>query len=110
MTTDTTETWRDRLVAAIEGSDKTYRAISAECGKAPAYIQQMIKMNKEPSISTALRICEVINVSPAYILLGLNLSNKADDFLRVFNEIPEGKQDYILDFLTNMLNDNSIEK
>ncbi len=105
MTADPTEIWKVRLVDAIENSGMTYRAISIECGKGKGYIHQLVKQNKEPSISTAIKICEVIGVSPASVLLGIDLSAKADEFIKIFAQLPDAKQDNILDFIRGMVKD-----
>lgn len=69
-----THGWRERLAAAVKADGRSMRALSLALGGSEGYVHSILKDEKEPGIERLLALCEVLNVSPAYILLGLDVS------------------------------------
>jgi lambda repressor-like predicted transcriptional regulator len=67
------DAWRSRLSAAIEQSGKSYRSISLAAGAGAGYVHSLFADGKVPTIEKLLDVCEVIGVSPSYILYGLDV-------------------------------------
>lgn len=90
--TDTTETWRERLAAAIEKAGKTERSVSLEIGRAPGYLHGILKEGKEPGIDSFAAIANAVNVSLAWLLYGAEFTGNSEKLLRLFSQLNDDQQ------------------
>lgn len=77
-------TWRQRLEQAITKSGMSERAISRAIGRAPGYTQGIIKLGKEPSIESVVRLADVLGVSLEWLLFGIEQDGDTDRLMRIY--------------------------
>jgi len=75
--------WKVRLLEIIEKSGRTQKDISVEAGLGRAYLYGVCREGKEPSVENFLAICKALNVSPAFVLFGWNITEKQQELLRL---------------------------
>lgn len=80
------DAWRSRLDAAVKQSGKSAREISLAAGRAHGYVYSLINENKDPTISNLASVCQVLGVSVAYILHGVDLTSAQSDLLELLND------------------------
>ena len=69
------------------------RALSMKAGQSEGYVAGILNVGKEPTIGPLMAMCEVLKVSPAYILLGIDLDQEGLDFLQAWKKLPPEVQE-----------------
>jgi transcriptional regulator with XRE-family HTH domain len=89
--------WKQRLRAAIEASGKSGRAISIAAGVNERFLAQLFTEGKEPRIGKFMQICEALNVSPGYILTGVDIDPDGERLLRLWSQAsPEQREAFLV--------------
>lgn len=86
--------WRDRLVAAIKNAldaGQSGRDISRAAKLGPNYVSQFLSSDtRAPRLDEFFRLMEVLDVSPAAILLGFEMDRETQELLQLLRS-PEAK-------------------
>lgn len=96
--------WFYRLVdALVDYKAKTGlsdRQISMRAGlPREGAVNDILKAHKQPDISRVIAICNFIQVSVTYILLGVEIEQKAEEMALLLEKLPSGFQDHIYGLL-----------
>jgi transcriptional regulator with XRE-family HTH domain len=91
-------TWRDRLAAAIEERGETMRSVSLKAKLGANYVHGVLKDGKDPTVEKLLAICQALNVSPAYVLIGETVPPEIEALLLLM-QTSEARRKAILDLL-----------
>lgn len=84
-----TKNWFIRLREAIEADPRKMRQISREAGFGVNYVQQMLRDEKEPGTDHLARLLEVLGQRSAlYVLMGVQVSEDDEEFLRIASSLP----------------------
>lgn len=75
------EAWRTRLEAAVEKDGRALREISIGAGLSHGYLHGILRDNKEPTLDRFIKVCDEIDVSLSYILLGANISKDTEQIV-----------------------------
>ena len=91
-----TEPWRERLRAAIAAriSDGTesYSSLARKAKRGLNFFQQYVRTDRDPSVENLLVLCHWLEVSPVYILLGLDVTPEEEEFLLLVSRLsPSGR-------------------
>ena len=81
--------WRQRLAESVKKSGRSKRSLSLETGNGPGYVYSIIDGGKDPTIENLLAVCRVLNVSAAYIIHGVDVSDADAELLRLIQDNPE---------------------
>lgn len=92
------ETWRTRLEARIAQDGRTMRDVSLSAGLSAGYVHGILKDGKDPTIDRLSAVARALNVSLAYVLVGVNISPEAEEIVRVLEEDPV-RRDAVLSLL-----------
>lgn len=92
-----TEGWQTRLEKAVADDPRTPRAISKAAGLNANYLSELFNLGKAPSIDKLLALCEVLNISAAWVLTGLKASRRSEEMLVILGQLPEDQQTTLLD-------------
>ena len=97
-----TDDWRDRLRLEAnrrcEGSRDSYRQISLRAGVNERYLSDIFSKGKMPTVPIFLSITEAMDVSPVYILTGLDMTPIQQEILSIFVNLSESEQEAFLTF------------
>lgn len=85
---DTDQTWRDRLVAAIERDGRSQRAVSIAAGLGPGYINALLREGREPTVGSAIRVCRELGISLPWLIYGIEMSPQTEEILRLLDDHP----------------------
>lgn len=88
--------WRKRLSDAIEKSGQTPRAVSLTAGCSAGYLHGILKEGKEPGLERLRRIADVLHVSLAYIILGIELTLTQERLLLLLSGLPDDQKELLL--------------
>ena len=94
----TKQTWRDRLEAVLQRDGRSMREVSMSANLSHGYLHGILRENKEPTLDRFERICRELDVSVAYVLLGLDLSADTEAILQAI-EGNEARRRALLEFL-----------
>lgn len=81
--------WKQRLQAAIDASTYTQRSASLKAGRGPGYINSLLKSGKTPSVENLMGVCEVIGVSPTFVLWGVDVQAEDAEVIAAMREDPD---------------------
>lgn len=87
--------WRERFEREVDNSTLSMRAISLAAGLGPGYVHSVIKEGKDPTIENLIKVCDVLNVSTAYVLHGLEFTPNEAQILELIRKNP-ARRDAIL--------------
>ena len=90
--------WRDRLQAALDKKGKSAREISLKAGKGPGYLHSILKEGKDPTVESMGAVCDALEVSVAWILLGVDMSRETEEILQAIEGYP-ARRDAVLQLL-----------
>lgn len=105
-----TEEWRKRLEEAVQKHINEHqgskRSISLKANLDASYVHNMIggKLT-DPTIPRLIAVCEVINVSPSYIISGIEMTREDEELIRYFSELDADGRRIILDMARKILGD-----
>lgn len=83
------EGWLTRLEAAIKADGRAPRAISLAAKLGPNYLSEMLTKGKVPGIDKLLKLCSELNVSAAYIVTGLEVTAKEEEYLTLLGGLSD---------------------
>jgi len=93
--------WRERLEQAILEDGRSLRDLSLAAGLSHGYLHGILRDDKEPKLDRFIQICREIGVSPAYVLLGVNVSPEAEAIIRLLDADPAAR-DAVLALLSRL--------
>jgi len=64
--------WKTRLQVAIDSDGRSRAAICEAAGLSRNYIGSIYTDGREPTVSKFITLCVALNVSPAYIISGVD--------------------------------------
>jgi len=99
--------WFVRLSGEIERrvmlDDKiySYRNISLGAGLGPNYVEQLLKSQgrKNPQISEFTKLCEYLNLSLVYVLTGVEMSHRDEEFNSIWARLDPDAQEHVMNVL-----------
>lgn len=89
MTGIADDDWRERLRAEMKRIGRSDRSLSEAIGRAPGYINSILKDGKEPKIGNMIAICDELGVSLAYILRGAAMTKDDEEVLTLLHRRPD---------------------
>ena len=81
--------WKTRLLVAIEADGRSRASICAAAGLSRNYIGSIYTDGKEPTVPKMLLLCKALNVSPAYIISGIDASPETARLMEALTADPE---------------------
>lgn len=97
------EDWKTRLEQCVADSGQSMRSISLEAGLDPGYLRKMLKEDTMmPTVPKLLAICDVLNVEPAYIISGFDVSLVDAELQRLFAALPPESRRVFLELARQM--------
>lgn len=88
--------WRARLQEAIDRDGRSLRRICIDAGMKPDFLSQLMRNGKDPLVGNFLKICDSLNVSPAYILTGARMDTEGEKLLRLWAKASEAQRQAFL--------------
>lgn len=79
--------WRTRIETAAKEDGRSLRDISLAAGLSHGYLHGILRDGKEPTLDRFTKICKALNMSTAYALMGINVT---DAQLELIQEIERG--------------------
>jgi hypothetical protein len=99
---ETDDSWRERLFLAIERSGRSERSIGVEAKCGPSYLYDVRVAGKQPTVPKLIAICKVLNVSLAYIFLGVEINPGEEELFRMFVGLRPEQRSALQNFLLAM--------
>ncbi|QUS59196.1 helix-turn-helix domain-containing protein [Pseudovibrio brasiliensis] len=96
-------TWKERLKEAVKKDGRSMAAISRACGRSPQYVTQIFSYDKEPTIGNLTKLCEALNVSPVYIVSGIDLPKELEPLIGKFADLPASDRALFLNLFERLL-------
>lgn len=93
-----TDTWRERLEAALKEKKLSKRAASLRAGKGDGYVHSILAEGKDPTIDNLKDVCDAVGVSMAFILHGFDMTPEDERILAAMHEGVE-RRDAVLTLL-----------
>lgn len=90
--------WRERLQEAVDKHDMSKRAISLAAKAGAGYVHSILSEGKDPTVEKLMAVCDVIGVSPTYILYGVDVSAEDAELLAAMRADPSTR-DAVLSLL-----------
>ena len=100
------ESWRERLLAAIEASDVSERQIGIRAGVGQSWVSDFKNMGKPPRLETFLKVCQFLGVSPAHILTGLPVTPETEAILRGLASLTPRQRHQLQDYIRSLIEDD----
>lgn len=94
--------WKQRLLDRIASDRRSERAISLASGLGENYVNQIKTTRDGVGVEALLKLCKTLNVSVAYILLGVKMSPVEQDVLTIYSRLGEDQQVSFLTFLRSL--------
>ena len=83
--------WRARLQAVVDADGRSLRDISLAAGLSHGYLHGILRDDKEPTLDRFMMICREMGVSPASILLGVDVSPEAVEIVKLLDSDPAAR-------------------
>lgn len=84
-------TWKERLQEAIDADGRSLRDVSLAAGLSHGYLHGILRDNKEPTLDRFIKICNALNVSVTYILLGARVSPATEKIVSLLESDPAAR-------------------
>lgn len=95
--------WFERLVEAIETDSRSMKAISLAAGCGPAYVQQMVRYNKRPTVDRFIKLLKVLGRADSlYIILGADLTQQDEELYQVIVGMTDDQKRSAVAFLRSL--------
>lgn len=92
--------WRGRLAQALKDKGRSPRDVSLRIDRAAGYVWSLLAEGKEPGLSSFVKICEEIGVSPMYILFGVDEKDpESAQLFSIFSRLNEQQRRAFLQFV-----------
>lgn len=103
----------DNVLAELDYLGMSNRTLAKKAGFDPSNIGRGIRLKSSPSVETAVKIAEVLNVSVEYLVYGKDFQNakkqnmlqKYASTLEKLEAIPEKSRNSILSLIENLSED-----
>ncbi|MGY6704918.1 helix-turn-helix domain-containing protein [Roseinatronobacter sp.] len=92
------ETWRDRLQDQLRRDGRSMREVSLAAELSAGYLHGILKDGKDPTIDRLAAIAKAMNVSLAFILVGLDVTPETEQVVQALQRDPD-RRDAILRLL-----------
>lgn len=86
------ETWRDRLEAAVAKDGRSQRKISLAAGQGHGYVNSLLREGKDPTVDNIASVCDELGVSLTWLLLGVEMSQETEKILRLLEARPGSRK------------------
>ena len=93
------ETWRDRLTAALTERKLSKRAESLAANLGPGYAHSILSEGKEPTIENLAKLCQANGIPLGRVIFGDGVSAERDELLALFAEANPAVRNSILELL-----------
>lgn len=80
--------WRKRLATAVEESGMSKRAISLAAKAGPGYVHSVLSEGKDPTVEKLMAVCDVLGVSPTFILYGVDVHREDAEIIAAMRRNP----------------------
>lgn len=87
---------RDRLLQALERSNHSRRSASVAAGLGYNYLQQLLDQGRPPSVENLMSLCNVLDTSLSYVLLGQDVTPEGETLTRLMSEMTPQQRGLIL--------------
>jgi transcriptional regulator with XRE-family HTH domain len=84
--------WRTRLAEEIDRKGMKMRSVSLRAKLGPGYVHSILSAGKDPTIENLLRVCDVLGVSPIYILMGHDVTPEDEAIVSSLHESREVRE------------------
>lgn len=84
--------WRERLERTIAERGETMRSASLKAKLGHNYVHGILKEDKDATVDRLLAICQALEVSPAFILLGQDAPPQVEELLLLMQASPERRE------------------
>lgn len=91
--------WKSRLWEKIEEDERVDRRLSLEAGLGPNYLSQLRKSGNSPTIDSALKLCETLNISFLWVLTGLDIDADGQELLEIASRLHPRRRRSLIDAL-----------
>jgi hypothetical protein len=78
-----------RLREAIDADGRSDSAISTAAGFTRSYVSHIFNQGADPSVESLLKLCATLDVSPAYILTGAQVTPEGERLLKAWPKLAE---------------------
>lgn len=80
---------RERLKQAVEASPLSQNEISLRSGNSVSYVSGVLTGGRDPQMSKISAVCEVLEVSPMWLLYGFDVPDGADEIFQLVSDHPD---------------------
>ncbi|TAM96260.1 MAG: XRE family transcriptional regulator [Rhizobiaceae bacterium] len=91
--------WKNRLIAGIKEKGKSQREVSLAAGKAPGYVNSLLKEGKDPTIENLILVCRAADLSLAWVLFGFEMTRETEEIVREIEKSGSERRHGLLQFL-----------
>lgn len=91
--------WRQRLEKGLKDKRLSKRGVSLSAGMGEGYVHSILKDGKDPTVDSFLKVCAASGLSPAYVLLGYDLTPEVEELLALWSAASPATRDGILQIL-----------
>jgi ribonucleoside-diphosphate reductase alpha chain len=92
------DSWRARLQGILDRDGRSMRDVSLSAGLSAGYLHGILKGGKDSTIDRIAAIADALNVSLAYILIGLEVSPETEKLISLLQSDPASR-DAVLQLL-----------
>lgn len=86
------ESWRDRLLEAVDKDGRSDRAISLAAKLGPNFVNELRNSTKEPGVEKVLKLAAELKLSRSALFSGFDLSVEDEELLALFLDLsPESR-------------------
>ena len=93
------ESWRKRLIEAVDADPRSDRAISIAAGIGVNAVNELRNTGKKPSVERALMIANEVGISLSRLFLDLDISVEEEEMIRLMSAADPDVQEAVLTIL-----------
>lgn len=98
--------WRNRLSEALKQAGKPPADIDARIGAPKGYLLNLTEGRGDPTLEELDAICSALDINLAALLIGIDVTEKHAEMLRLLLSIPLGTQEAVLTILRELPHKN----
>lgn len=99
------DSWRKRLVDAVDADPRSDRAISLASGTGANFVNELRNTDKEPGVNKVIRLARTLNLSLGYVFTGANLTVEDEADLALFLRLSPASRRALLGFAQQIIAD-----
>lgn len=80
---------RARLKHAVQESGLSQNEISLRSGNSVSYVSGVLNQGRDPQMSKIAAVCEILSVSPIWLLYGFDVPDGADEIFQLVADHPD---------------------